>query len=357
MNHASDTPTHTREDIANYFRLQAQYCKSLGSPFYGTLIDKIADDIEHGGVIAEILDGYPHEPAASAMALRFMGAIHRRVLSGKAPELARHYPSTGGDGNATAAWSLLRLHALDHKDELRQTVANVGVQTNEVGRAAALICGFLTVARETGLPLRCLEMGASGGLNLRWDHFRYQAGAACWGDPASPVILRDCWIQTPPPFDVEANVVERAGCDLQPIDPTSEEGRLTLLSFAWPDQLDRFRLLDAAIEVARRVPVTVERANGADWIGGKLLDATPGVATVVFHSIVIQYLDHDTRTRFLSNVAAAGRRATTDAPLAWLRMEPGGDQTEVTLTLWPGGKTRKVATAGFHGRDVHYLAA
>ena len=46
----------------------------------------------------------------------------------------------------------------------------------------------LVVARETGLGLRCLEVGTSGGLNLRWDHFRYESATGSWGDAASPVV-------------------------------------------------------------------------------------------------------------------------------------------------------------------------
>ena len=53
--------------------------------------------------------------------------------------------------------------------------------------------GFLTVAREAGLPLRILEMGTSAGLNLRWDYFRYEAPGQAWGDARSPVVLRDAW--------------------------------------------------------------------------------------------------------------------------------------------------------------------
>ena len=38
-----------------------------------------------------------------------------------------------------------------------------------MSRSSALIGGYLLVARETGLPLRVLETGASAGLNLRWN--------------------------------------------------------------------------------------------------------------------------------------------------------------------------------------------
>jgi hypothetical protein len=340
--------------FGDVLRLQGVWCERLGSPLWGRVLAEAGADFDAGGPVATALADYPLEPIASAMALRLVGGAHRLALAGEAPALAAHLPSTGGDGNAAAAWTALRALVETRSPDMRALLARP-VQTNEVGRAAALVGGFLTVAAETGLPLRCLELGTSAGLNLRWDHFRYDAGAG-WGDPASPVVLRDRW-QRPPPLDGTARVAERAGCDPAPIDPTSAEGRLTLLSYIWPDQLDRVALVRAACDVACRVPAVVEQANGADWLEARLAAPAPAVATVVYHSIVLQYLDQASRDRVAAAIAAAGTRATVAAPFAWLRMEPGGEQAEVRLTLWPGGEDRLVATTGFHGRDVRWLAA
>jgi hypothetical protein len=291
------------------------------------------------------------------MALRLMGAVHRAVLEGHAPVLAARYPSVGGDGDAARAWSDFRAFVAADVPGLRRVLAERGVQTNEVGRTAALVCGFLDFARTSALPLRCLEVGASAGLNLRWDRFRYETPDASWGDPASPVVLRDRWVGGAVPFDVPATVAERAGCDPNPLDPTTDDGRTTLLSFMWPDQADRLALVRAACEVARRVPAAIDRANGADWIAARLARATPGLATVVYHSIAIQYFDQASRDRFVAAIADAGERATRDAPLAWVRMEPGGEQAEVRSTVWPGGEERLVATCTFHGAGVRCLLA
>jgi hypothetical protein len=334
-------------------RLQAEWCARLGSPLYGVLCARVADDVEAGGPAAAVLAGHEEDRPASALALRLMGAVHRLALAGEAPAVARHYPSAGGDGDAEGAWQAFRAVLIDRRDDLRVLVER-GVQTNEVGRAAALAPGFLTVAQETGLPLRILEMGTSAGLNLRWDHFRYQAAPA-WGDANSLVVLKGAWKTTVPPFAVTTTVVERAGCDPNPVDPTTDEGRLTLMSYVWPDQRDRFAMLRGAIEVARRVPADVERASAVDWLPARLASARPGLATVVFHSIALQYLDRKSREEALGAIADAGVRATADAPVAWLRMEPGGEQAEVRLTLWPGGNERLVATTGFHGRPVRWL--
>jgi hypothetical protein len=104
------------------------------------------------------------------------------------------------------------------------------------------------------------------------------------------------------------------------------------------------------------VPAALDRADAADWLAVRLGERRPGTATVVFHSIVWQYLQHEGRERILAALAATGAAATAQAPLAWLRMEPAGARTAVTLTTWPGGAERVVASAGFHGDDVRWSA-
>ena len=116
-----------------------------------------------------------------------MGAVHRVVLVGMAPELARHYPSMNGTPELTECWPAFRATVARHVALLREWICRP-VQTNEVGRCAALIGGFLLVARESNLPLRLLEIGSSAGLNLRWDHYFYEAGGAKWAILRHPFI-------------------------------------------------------------------------------------------------------------------------------------------------------------------------
>ena len=343
-----------RERLVEHLLWQAEWCRKLGSPLYDGLLRAAADDISGPGsrtwpVLRELAD----DPPSSAPALRLMGAIHRLVLEGQAEDLARHYPSAGGEPGrdvSRAFFSTIEAHA----EDLLASVTRP-VQTNEVGRAAALVCGFLVAARETALPLRLVETGASAGLNLRWDHFLYEARGRTWGPEGSPVRLCDYNSENPLPFDVGATVVDRAGCDINPLDVTTDEGRLTLLSYVWPDQIQRIRLLRGAIEIARRVPVTIERSSAASWVMDRLRDLPDGVATVVYHSIFFQYMDEDERERFITAIEEAGSRATPASPLAWVRFEPGEDQAETRLKLWPGGHDRSVATSGFHGAAVRFL--
>jgi hypothetical protein len=99
-------------------------------------------------------------------------------LAGDAPALAPHFVP-GGDG--TAAWPAFAGLLEDASDAVRESALRRPVQTNEVGRCAALAPAILHAS--DGLPLRLLEIGASGGLNLRSGR---RAGPATSGRPSDP---------------------------------------------------------------------------------------------------------------------------------------------------------------------------
>lgn len=340
-------------DIAGILLEQARYCAALGSPLYASLLHRAAADLRDGGPTLACLSGHEDDPPGSALALRFMGAVHRLVLQGDAPELARHYPSAGGQPDESSAWTSFRNVLETHRDAVRAGIERP-VQTNEPGRCAALIGGFLESARRLGPRLRVLEVGASAGLNLRWDGYRYEARGQTWGPPDSPVRLCTFNTQRNPLITAEVEIVERRGCDPAPLDPGRPEDRLTLMSYVWPDQVRRLRLLRGALEVADRHPLRIERAGAVGWIGDRLGE-DPEVNTIVFHSIVMQYLPRADRARFEDVVRAAGEDARPGRGLSWIRMEPAGDIAEVRMTVWPGGREAVVARTGYHGDPVEWL--
>jgi hypothetical protein len=270
-------------------------------------------------------------------------------LQDRLPVLAPHYPSVGGDGDAAMAWPLFREALIEHGAEIRRLIGR-GCQTNEVGRSAALLGGFLEVAHRTRLPLRILEIGASAGLNLQWDRYRYEANNAGWGDEHSPVRFVH-FFEVPPPLDRSAEVIERKGCDLAPIDPASEDGALSLRSFIWADQLGRLSRLDGAIEIARQTPVTVERVDAATYLERELAAPMLDMVTVVFHSVFIQYLTDEMRSRMEAVIGEAVSRATPGAPVHRLSMEPDRSRFEIRLD------GDLLGTSMAHGTEVRWLAS
>lgn len=343
-----------RQKLAAAIREQVKWCDRLGSPLYHALLIRIAADIESSGISWSILSPHAGDPQRSLLPLRLLGAIHRLVLEGRLPKLAQYYPSAGGTADPDAAFAAL-LEALEQQRDFLRTGLPESVQTNEVGRCCALLPGFLEIARTTHLPLRLLEIGCSAGLHLRWDCYRYETARGTWGPANSRVVFDNSFVGDPPPLDVSVQVGERRGCDINPIDPTTTDGRLTLLSFVWPDQAGRFRQLANAIDVARNIPATLDRSAAIPWLETQLAHPRPGVATVVFHSIVLLYFSRQDRERLGQLMTQAGQRASQEAPLAWLSMEPGENETDVHLTLWPGGERRLIATSGYHGRNVQVL--
>jgi hypothetical protein len=339
----------TREEIEGWLRVQARGCIVLGSPFYGALLESAADDLDREGPVWELLREFQGESESSALALRLMAAVHRLVLQDRLPRLTSHYPSVGGDGDAVTGWPLFRDALAEHGTEIRRLIGR-GCQTNEVGRSAALLGGFLEVAHRTGLPLRILEIGASAGLNLSWDRYRYESGEIGWGDEHSPVRFVH-FFEVAPPLDRTAEVIERKGCDLVPIDPTSEDGALSLRSFIWADQLGRLSRLDGAIEIAKQMPVDVEQGDAAAFLERELDAPRPDTATVVYHSVFLQYPTDEIRSRIMAVIGAAVSRATVDAPVFHLSMEPDWPRFEIRLN------DELLGTSMAHGTDVRWLAS
>lgn len=342
--------------LAPLLRRQALDCRRSGSPLYGELLERLATDTEAGGPGLPLLEGRELDPPGSALALRLMGAVHRLVLSGSLTEVAAHYPSAGGDGDADACWPAFQRALSDHAEQLRGLITQP-VQTNEVGRSAALIGGFLQIAAVTALPLRVLELGASAGLNLRFDRYFYATAHSSWGQEDSPVRFEGLY-EGDPLVSQPLELLGRAGCDTHALDPGDPEDALTLRCYVWPDQTRRLERLERALEIARSLPVAVQRAGALEWATRELSGTRPGATTVVFHSIFAQYLSNEERKGLLELLQEVGERSNEDAPLAWLRMEPepiGGAHAEVRLRIWPQLTDRLLARSGFHGEKISWL--
>jgi hypothetical protein len=348
------------EATARRLRRQAVACRELGSPLYAALLGYAADDLLAGGPAAGVLDGHLASPWRSALGLRLLGGVHALVLTGQAPELAAFYPSAGGTADPgpgyARAWTAMRQVLADRRDAVGAWLDRPP-QTNEVGRAAALLGGLRHVAAEARLPVRLVEIGASAGLNLRADRFHVPGEAGGYGDPSSPVVLAGAWRGQPPPA-VPFEVIGRTGGDRAPIDPATGQGRLTLAAYVWADQADRMDRLRGALAVAAQVPADLRRELASDTLRRTTL--AEGAWTVLWHSIVRQYLDDAQRAAVSEGIAALGAAATPSARFAWITLEPrratADGECDVTLTTWPGGRQRVLGTAPPHGMPVTWLS-
>jgi hypothetical protein len=342
--------TPADQAMADAFRTQIGWCQhNHAAPFTADVLAAILRDFEAGGAWRTLLGDWPADPIADAATLRAAGGVHRLALKGVEPfksvyaRLDRDPAVLDGIAHAAAAWP-----------DMPQWLKNPP-QTNEVMRSAVFLAGFLHVVRTQGLPLRLLEMGASGGLNLLWDRYRFRLGDTVWGPEESPVRLEPEW-HGPSPGPAEIAIASRKGVDQLPIDLADPEQRFRLLSYVWADQAERLARVRGALELARQDPPPVEQGDAADWVERELADLPVGQTTVLYHSYVWSYLPRETQRRIRAALEAAGRRARPDAGLAHLALESahGTELTHLTLALWPGGETRVLAEAHPHGRWVRW---
>ncbi len=338
--------------VRTAFRDQAEACRRLGSPFTARLCALCAERLDpaQGRAAARVL-AWPDDPSArgAAVPLRFAGALHALVLSGRAPELAAVYPPAAPDDDA-ALWRAL-LDALAAHDGFVHDWLDSPPQTNEVQRASALFAGLAQVAAQVRKPLVLSEIGSSAGLNLNLDRYAYRLGGRTLGRADSPVRLEPEW-QGPAPPGAPVTVAERAGCDLNPLDATDPEHALRLAAFVWPDQGARLARLRAALEIAAAHPPPLARADAVDWIAARLATARPGHCHVILHSIALQYLPPVARAAVTAEIQRALHAAPPEAPVAWLRMEGDDRRPGAALSLATSAVPGPVelARVDFHGR-------
>jgi hypothetical protein len=228
-------------------------------------------------------------------------------------------------------------------------------QTNEVGRSNALMSGLLVIAAAFTRPIHLYELGASAGLNLVLDRYGYNLSGTRAGDPASPLQLRPEW-KGPAPPAANVEIVARRGVDIQPMDVVSDRERL--LAYVWADQQKRIEQLEKALALAAPGPPRVDAADAADWVEANIsIVPVTGAVRVVMHSVAYQYFAEPTQRRIAERMAAAGRNASLEAPLAWLRFEKeaGESQTTLRLTLYPDGEDRLLARCQAHGAAIEWL--
>ncbi len=347
----AQTPT---ERTAGLLVRQAEACAALASPLYAGLLRHAADDLLAGGPTAAVLEGHLSDPGRSALALRMLGGVHALVLTGRAGELAAFYPSAGGSADAgpgaELAWPAMRRALADQVEWVRAWLERPP-QTNEVGRGAALVGALCHIVAEADLPVRLVEIGASAGLNLRADLFRISGPGVAYGDESSPVQMAGGWLGQAPPVRW-IDVVARTGGDLTPIDPLSADGELRLTAYVWPDQAERLRRLRGAIELAARIPAELRAEPASATVARAGLE--PGCWTVLWHSIMHQYLDAEQAVAVDAGVAALAAAATAKARFAHVSLEfiKGTADTPVELVTWPGGASRRLGTAPPHGIPV-----
>jgi Uncharacterized protein conserved in bacteria len=288
------------------------------APLYAKLALGLSDVDEALRVLAEA-------PAPNRIPVTLFAAMQFLLLADPDEPLAGWYPNLAVEPRRDDPTEAAREFCTRRRAELVALVRSRTPQTNEIGRCAPLVVAFSGLAERYG-ELAQLDVGASAGLNLLSDHYRYRFSEQVVGDGA---VELECQLNGDAPSlpDSAPRLVRRLGLDREPIDTDDAQQLRWLMACVWPDQADRRDRLQAAIAVARKVRPQVLAGDAVDDLGDALgrLDAGHRVVTT---SWMLNYLTPHRRVDFLQALADQAARQ----PLSWVSYESPAATPELD---WP----------------------
>jgi hypothetical protein len=335
---------------ANFLE-QAKSCVELDSPFMGRLMTLLACHWPDDTALARRFALWEGDigPSGASLPLRLAGGLHALVLTGRDVPLAAAYPPNLVD-DAVLLEAVMQ--AMRRHDAFLCRWVESAPQTNEVRRSVVLIAAAHWLDERFHLPLHVSELGASAGLNLLFDKFAMQIGEHHWGPRDATVRLVPDWRGRLPPQSMP-RIIERRGVDLNPLHVGRPEHELRLISYIWPDQMDRVARTRAAMALQVE---QVDEGDAVEWLAKRLNVTWPGRLHLIYHTIAWQYFPAERQASGRAIIEAAGAAATEETPLAWLAMEAdeNANGAALTIRLWPGDIRLSLGRAGFHGQWVDW---
>ena len=278
-------------------------------PLYRYLAERVAGDAE---VAARLLLAPPMQQIPNLL----FAAVHDVLLSGEGHDLAAWYGSITkparpiGEGDDDP-WPLFRELALTDR-HVAQSLRTRSTQTNEVGRCAALLPALAQVAAQAPgappngfRPLGLVEVGASAGLNLVFDHYGY-----CY-EPSGPelnagsALTLSCTLRGPavPPVPAEfPPIASRVGLDLAPVDVSDRLQSRWLVACQWPDQPDRIHRARTAIALAHGDRPEVVAGDAVADLAPLVEGVGDYALPVVFATWALAYLTVEQQRAFMTEL-------------------------------------------------------
>lgn len=337
--------------LAEDFEWYANWATDV-SPLYERLARGVIDD---SALLAIAADASESQPAPQLL----LGAVHALLLGGQKHPLADFYPTCTDDPKDDDPFPHFREFCLANEEAIRDIVASRRVQTNEVGRSVILLPAFEYVARAVDhVPLALIEIGASAGLNLYWDQYRYEyEGYGVYGKPDSPVHIESAvrGDVEPPLPNTLPDVVHRVGVDLNPLDVTDSANAHWLRALVIPDQQRRHKRLAAAIDVACDEPPDLVAGDVLDVLPDLLANVPDDVTLCVFSTHTLYQLGEDDIAELRDLLTEFSRKR----PLHWLSGDPFSELDSPTyrhVALSDGiAKETRLAEYESYGEWIRWL--
>jgi hypothetical protein len=196
--------------------------------------------------------------------------------------------------------------ARTHPDLILTILRTRRTQTNEVARCAAILPALAQLPQ----PLALIEVGASAGLCLLYDYWRYHyTGASVnkWLGPANSPVTLSCQVDGDIALPtVVPTIAWRVGLDLNPLDARDPTARRWLQCLVWPEHHDRAQTLQAALDVAADIAPQIVKGHLVSDLPALIEQAPRSATLVVVHSATLFYLDQPDRDAFRAVLSRYG---------------------------------------------------
>lgn len=299
-------------EIAHHFDTAVKIFRT--SPLYRQLSVAVAGDPPTLELLRQ------RQPGQQPSYLLF-GAVHYLLLSGVDHPLRAFYPSLSDGRGVTgsAPGAVFIDFVRQYHGEVRQLARTRLVQTNVIRRSVGLRYALSVISEHQPGPVHLIEVGASAGLHLRLDSYRFAFGRFLDGPSDADITIRTNWGDgRERSLNPLPRIASRTGVDLRPVDVTDPDQRLWLRALVWPENTADADLLRTALTEAAVHPVKLIAGDAIDVCPGLAKTLPAGETRVVFHAATRMHVPTHRRAAFDHAVDSLGQ----DGPLYHVWQEP-----------------------------------
>lgn len=291
----------------------------------------------------------------------FLGAIHYLLLGSPEEELAHYYPSISKKDIESIPIDLVKSFCLKHEASIIPLLKNRIVQTNGINRTAYLMPIFSSLFPPYE-SVTLVDIGTSSGLTLNLDLYKYHYQQGDSFGKSKVKIHSDIRAGSLPKFDAMVSVKRKIGIDQNPLDLKITDNAHWLKALIWPDMLERFERMEAAIEVAQHSNIEFQKASTNQEFKA-IIDQIPEHENlIIYHTHVLYQFTQEERRDFRKMLDEIGQKRdlyylAVEANSIFDKEDYFGKGAKIELTAFQAGEknSKILASTNGHGTWIKWL--
>jgi hypothetical protein len=238
----------------------------------------------------------------------FLASVHYLLLRNPNENLARYYPSITKRQSEEIPFELFKNFCLTHENRIKDALSTKIVQTNVINRCSYLMPIFSQIIARENKSTTLIDIGTSAGLTLNFDRYEYwYNGHKMYGN--SEVIIKSNIIS-----DTTCDIVKieqpltKIGIDQHIIDPTDPEEILWLKALIWPDQLDRYKAMEEALQLNELKKINYVQASSIRDFENQILEMDQVQNLIIYATHVLYQFPEVEKDNFCEMLERIGKK-------------------------------------------------